>query len=218
MPFPLDEFLVKLLIILVGFPVHEAAHATMALWLGDDTAKHLGRVSLNPLKHLDPLGTIMLLLPGSFIGWAKPTPYNPQRIRGSRSAGEALISVAGPLSNLLMATLVALAYRLAGGRPLGSLRGLDGAAPGERCALLFITFNLALFLFNLIPLPPLDGFGAVSQIAAGGMKRWLRKLNARAGFLILFAVLIADDLSGLQLVNRAIGDGVRYLLVMLVGG
>ena len=77
MEFSGTELFAKILIVLLALPAHEAAHATMAYFLGDDTAKRLGRVSLNPLRHLDPMGTLLLLIPGSLIGWAKPTPFNP---------------------------------------------------------------------------------------------------------------------------------------------
>src|SRR6185369_10326497 len=99
MNFSWPELFAKILIILLALPAHEASHAAMAYLLGDDTAKRLGRVSLNPLRHLDPLGTVLLLIPGSFIGWAKPTPFNDTNLRGSRSLGSALIYLAGPLSN-----------------------------------------------------------------------------------------------------------------------
>lgn len=204
-----DELLIKIVILLLVFPIHEAAHATMALWLGDDTAKHLGRVSLNPLKHLDLVGTIMMLIPNSIIGWAKPVPYNPLRLRGSRSLGGALISVAGPLSNFLVALLVCLFVRFAG----------PDRISGQVAELLvkFSFINLALFIFNLIPLPPLDGFGVVSQLAAGPMKESLHRLNAQYGFLILFAILVIDDLSGFHLISQFIHALAQRLLLLLIG-
>ena len=113
-------YVTKAIILLLALPAHEACHALMAWWLGDDTAKHQGRISLNPLHHLDPWGTILLLIPGSFIGWAKPTPFNPLRLRGNRSLGSALIYLAGPFSNLLQAGLFSLVFRillLAGVKP-----------------------------------------------------------------------------------------------------
>ena len=190
-------YAVKAMILLLALPMHEACHAGMAYLLGDDTAKHQGRISLNPLRHLDPWGTIMILIPGNIIGWAKPTPFNPLNLRGNRSFGSALIYLAGPFSNLLQAGFFSLVFRIL------LLSGVQAPLPYELLKMI-ILLNLALFIFNLLPLPPLDGFGALSQIAAGEFKNTLASLQ-RLGFPILFVILIADQLSGFNFIGHIIG-------------
>ena len=209
MEFSGTELFAKVLIILLALPAHEAAHATMAYFLGDDTAKRLGRVSLNPLRHLDPMGTLLLLIPGSLIGWAKPTPFNAARLRGSRSLGSALIYLAGPLSNFAQAVLWAGLLR--GGLALGLHH-----RPTLEVLLLLLQLNLALGIFNLIPLPPLDGFGAASQLAAGEMRLWLEKIQ-RTGFLILFAVILLDNFAGTHYIGQFIGAMTQAISRWLLG-
>lgn len=141
-----------LLLLLVSFPVHEAAHATVAWKLGDGHARALGRVSLDPRRHLDPLGAALLVLSalsgGGMIGWAKPTPVMAQSLRGG-SLGWAIVAVAGPLSNLCVAGASAVLYRLSEGMPGSDLVG--------QLAGYFTYFNVSLFFLNLLPIPPFDG-------------------------------------------------------------
>lgn len=128
--------------LLLAITVHEAAHAWVALRLGDDTAERLGRVTLNPLAHLDVMGTLMLLVVG--FGWGKPVPVNPNALRSHWD--ELLVSLAGPFSNLITAALIALAVRI---------------FPISDALLVFfgmlLFYQIVLMLFNLIPIPPLDG-------------------------------------------------------------
>ncbi len=130
----LPTLLAKIVILLVGFPIHELAHAWVAYRLGDNTAKNQGRLTLNPLKHLDPLGSLLLLV--SVIGWAKPVPVNPYHLRYGPRVGHAIVSAAGPLSNLLMAALIAIPWRLG---------VFEGASPEvARFAIIFVGVNVAL--------------------------------------------------------------------------
>lgn len=134
--------------------IHEVAHGFMALALGDPTAKHQGRLTLNPISHLDPVGSFFVpllgyLLGGFIIGWAKPVPFNPYNLRNSRW-GEALVAIAGPLSNIFLALIFGLFIRF------GSPENYLGTASLSILGIIVI-INLTLALFNLVPIPPLDG-------------------------------------------------------------
>lgn len=161
---------------------HEVAHGYAALALGDTTAKDQGRLSLNPIAHIDPWGTILLPLLmtamfGAGFGYAKPVPVNPYRFRGDRRVGMFLTGIAGPTANLVMATLAGIVVRIIG---LGSFIGTG--------AYLFALVNLVLLFFNLIPLPPLDGSRVLPlilpQSAMNAYHQW-----ERYGFIILIAIL-----------------------------
>ncbi len=136
--------------LIIGITVHEFMHAWTANFLGDPTPKKFGRLSLNPLAHLEPIGTLALLFLG--FGWGKPVPVNPNNFKNPR-LGSALTSIAGPLTNLLVADVLAIAYRFS---------GLTTSTLGGRVILAIIFYNLLLMVFNLIPIPPLDGAGFVA--------------------------------------------------------
>lgn len=133
--------------LIIGITVHEFMHAWTANYLGDSTPGRAGRITLNPFAHLDPLGTLALLFLG--FGWGKPVPINPNNFKNPR-LGSALTSLAGPLTNLLLADILALTYRFS---------GLTTDTLGGRVILAIIFYNLLLMIFNLIPIPPLDGSG-----------------------------------------------------------
>jgi Zn-dependent protease len=139
------------ILFLTSMPFHEWAHAWAAFQLGDDTAARQGRLTINPLAHLDPIGTLSLVFFG--FGWGRPVPVNPYRLRGNLRGSRALVSVAGPLSNLLLAMLAAIPFRLG----WLSLYGASSFISLPGILRQFISINLALMLFNLIPFPPLDG-------------------------------------------------------------
>lgn len=163
-------------VLIFAFCVHEAAHAWMASRLGDQTARMLGRVTLNPAKHIDPLGSIIFPLIGAFyggflIGWAKPTPVTPRNFKHYRR-DDILVTIAGPLSNLLMAFvalviliavkhtatgLPALAAAISFAQGAGAITGGSILVPILLLLYVSILINLLLFVFNLFPIPPLDG-------------------------------------------------------------
>ena len=150
------EFLLQITILIFSVVIHEVSHGAAAYAMGDSTAKDAGRLTLNPLKHLDPFGSVILpvitYLTGGFIfGWARPVPYNPYYLRNQKY-GPALVGAAGPLSNVLVALVFGLIIRFLG--PDLSL----ALSPAFLRIVVFIVFlNLVLAIFNLVPIPPLDG-------------------------------------------------------------
>jgi len=181
------NILISLLVLIVSLSVHEAAHAWSANQLGDDTAKRLGRVTLNPIAHTDPIGTLLLPLIAKMsgaplIGWAKPTPVNVRNLRHPRR-DHILVTAAGPVSNLLIAVAAAAAMRV----------GLTGGDWLELLLFEALTLNVLLAVFNMLPIPPLDG----GQILMGLLPPPLAiKLGFlyQYGFLILMALLITGIL------------------------
>jgi Zn-dependent protease len=183
-------------VLLFSLSFHESAHAWMASKLGDDTAKNLGRVSLNPIVHMDPIGTLLFPLIQIFtsvplLGWAKPTPYNPANFRRevTMRKGHVLVAAAGPVSNFLLAILFgALLVALARG-------GVSLDSFPATLALMGIQLNVALAVFNLVPIPPLDG----SKVASFGLRGDLGEKYDRAvgpyGFVILMLLLMTGALS-----------------------
>ena len=182
-------FIVIGVLLLVAFPIHEFAHAYAAWRLGDGTARLFGRLTLNPAAHFDPAGGLILVLSvilsgGTFgFGWAKPTPVNPANLRGGRR-GDAYVALAGPLSNLILAAAAALVFRLldATGTPLPDLLG--------NVLFTFFSINLALMIFNLIPIPPLDGSHVLFAILDPRTSWQAQAFLARWGTLILFAAIL----------------------------
>jgi Zn-dependent protease len=158
--YPLEHLPFVVIVIMIVFTVHEFAHAYSAYKFGDDTAYKEGRVSLNPMVHLDVMGTILLLIAG--FGWAKPVPVNASRFKHRRIMS-IVVSAVGPLSNLLMAFIGMLIVYV-----LFATGVIQAASPGVQSAIMVFFFyfnliNILLFVFNLIPLPPLDGYRIVSE-------------------------------------------------------
>ncbi|RPJ26676.1 MAG: site-2 protease family protein [Planctomycetaceae bacterium] len=167
--------------LLYSIVLHELAHGWMAARMGDPTAQQLGRLSLNPLKHLDPVGTLLLFVFG--FGWAKPVPVDVRNFREPRK-GFVLVSAAGIVVNVILAFLALLALRLSSASPADALT-----------AFLYILaqVNLTLAAFNLIPIPPLDGSKILMGLVSGRILQWLLQLE-RYGFIILIGLLYFDVL------------------------
>lgn len=192
----LSQLIVLILLLGVAFPIHELAHALTARQLGDDTSERLGRITLNPLAHLDPFGTLLFALTG--FGWAKPVPVNTYRLRGNPRTSFAIVALAGPISNLLLAGLFALLFRLT-----LSFAGRDSLLTN---VLLFafsvaVQLNIFLALFNLIPIPPLDGSRLLTALLPDQGQVWMDQLE-RYGFIILIA-LSATGVLGQLIVRPA---------------
>jgi Zn-dependent protease len=185
--FPYEDIPFVLLVILIAFTLHEFAHAFFAYKFGDPTAKDQGRVTLNPMAHLDIIGIIFILVAG--FGWARPVPVNRSYFRKPRLMG-IIVSIAGPISNLLIAFAGMLIYVLVIYYNL-----MDHTSPGVRVALdrffyYLINLNVMLFIFNLIPIPPLDGYRIVQDLAPNRVRAWLSQYEHWAVFILLLLVFI----------------------------
>lgn len=196
------------ILFLTSMPVHEWAHAFVAYRLGDDTAALHGRLTLNPLAHLDPMGIITLVLFG--YGWGKPVPVSPYRLRGNMRASRALVSIAGPFSNLVLAMLAAIPFRMGwldldiGGRSLISLPNI---------LFTFILINLGLMLFNLIPFPPLDGSRILAWLLPRQWADIMDQLERYGGFGLLMILFL---LSRSGILSRVIQPALLFMLRALL--
>jgi Zn-dependent protease len=179
------SFIIFLLAIALAIGVHEAAHAWAADKLGDDTARSMGRTSINPLVHLDPMGSLLFLLVG--FGWGKPVPVNENRLRKQNNV--ILVALAGPASNLLTALILSLVYRFA---------SLPTIAPVLE---LFILVNLSLMVFNLIPIPPLDG----SKILRLFLPSDAFAMLEQYGFVLIIVLFFL-----LRVGNSSLGTGLMH--------
>ena len=176
-----------LVIVLSSVILHELAHGVMAYWLGDDTAKNAGRLSLNPIRHIDPYMSIIVpvvlyLLEAPVFGGAKPVPINSHNLKWG-VWGMALVAIAGPLTNFLLALLSFLI-----GHFSGLLYGSGGEIP-EFVFTEFLYINLGFMLFNLIPVPPLDGSRVLYAIAPDGFRRILMQVE-QYGIIIFYALIL----------------------------
>jgi Zn-dependent protease len=210
--------IVVAIMLLVGLPIHEFSHALAAYRLGDGTAKMFGRLTLNPIAHFDPVGGSLLALTfiGSAItgtpigfGWAKPTPINPLNLGNGRH-GEAIVAAAGPISNLVLAALAALPLRFILLDPLADLHSLP-----IQILSLFIQINLLLMIFNLIPIPPLDGSKVMFSFMDRRTEYQIRPILEQYGFIILIAILFLPP--GNSIGSRIISPIINGLFHVLVG-
>jgi Zn-dependent protease len=188
--------------ILIALTVHEFSHAFAAHYLGDQTAKRMGRLSLNPLAHIDPIGFLALVLVG--FGWGKPVPFNPYNLRYPKW-GSALVAAAGPVSNIAMVIVAGMVLKYAGPfLPNGNLLG-------EFLALL-VGLNVMLCLFNLIPIPPLDGSKFLLSALTAPEHYKTRFLLETRGPLILLAFIVLDSLSGLNILSTVFSVAINFAL------
>ncbi len=184
--------IVSLLIALVlGITVHEFSHAATATWLGDSTPRYQGRLTLAPLAHLDVVGSLMFIVGG--FGWGKPVQFNPYALRANPRTGSALVALAGPISNFVLAALVAIPVRLMPlvlGVPMQRL-ALTSSPEALLFQLLFyiVLYNLLLGVFNLIPIFPLDGFSILMGVLPAEMAYQFEQTR-QWGIGLLFALLL----------------------------
>jgi Zn-dependent protease len=205
----------RLIILVIAFTIHEFAHAITATYFGDDTPRINGRLTLNPLSHLDPMGSLLLLVAG--FGWAKPVPVNPYALQRRSSSAMMWVSLAGPLSNLLMAVVAAIPFRLGWVNLYSNLGSSPRIFPTASQFLTeFIFINLLLMLFNLIPLAPLDGEKVADFFFPPSWSRVLDQIRPY-GPLILIAVLFVGPMVGIDIMNRVLMPPLRSLFLLLVG-
>jgi Zn-dependent protease len=203
------------IILLVSFPVHEFSHALAAYRLGDGTAKLFGRLTLNPIVHFDPIGGLMLIVSGLFsgigFGWAKPTPVNPMNLRGGRES-EALVAFAGPASNLVLAAAAALPLRYI----IHSTIRFDIPDVVYLVLLDLVVINLALAIFNLIPIPPLDGSKVLYAFLPPRLVWQWRPILDQYGFFLLILLIIPIGPGG-AILSQIFETFLNPLLGLLLG-
>jgi Zn-dependent protease len=214
----LIQLVIIIVAVLIAIDVHECCHAWMASRMGDPTAKQLGRVSLNPIVHLDPLGTLMIFLTaiaGFGIGWGKPVPVDPYRLRYGPRVGMGIVSFAGPLANLTTAALLAVPFRM----------GMSNLPPFLLDLLFIVSWvNIGLAVFNLLPLPPLDGYGVLQGILASIRAPWayrwsytLARYERYGPMVLMLIIMVGWYIPGLSLFQWFLRPVLSLLSRLILG-
>jgi Zn-dependent protease len=189
--FPLEKIPYVIITLMIAFTIHEFAHAYVAYKFGDPTAKRQGRLTLSPLAHLDPFGTLLIFIAG--FGWARPVPVNRYFFKRPRLAG-VLVSVAGPLSNLVIAFLgTAIWYILLATNALTALPE-NYVNSLQVFFNIFVSLNVMLFIFNLLPFPPLDGYRIIEDLAPTHIRAKMTQYESYG--IIIFLILVITPLDG----------------------
>jgi Zn-dependent protease len=206
----------SLLAVVLGITIHEFSHALSADLLGDPTARHQGRLTLNPLAHFDPIGGLMILvssISGFGFGWGKPVPVNPVNLRFGPRVGMALTSFAGPFSNVVLATLVAAPLRLVHTLPYTAYLVLYT----------IVSTNVALAVFNMLPLYPLDGFSVLHGILSTIRARWAYDLShwldgmLAWGPMLFIGLLVLGQVLGRSIIWAILGPIHTLLMRAILG-
>lgn len=213
--YTLLKYLSRILTMFLVLPLHEAAHGFVAKKMGDDTAELQGRITLNPFAHLDPIGSILMLLTG--FGWAKPVPVNPMRMKKYR-AGISITALAGPMSNLIAAFVSGLVFNLLYCSETVASQYIEyvynGTVTPLVCLMMILQFlfsiNVGLAIFNLIPLPPLDGFNILRYFTSERVDRWFYRYQREISITFLVVLILITRLPSeynlLYKVTDAVGD------------
>lgn len=210
----------RLVTLLLVMPVHEASHALVAKWLGDDTAERQGRISLNPFAHLDLMGSILIVFTG--FGWAKPVQVNPNRMKHPRG-GYALTALAGPVSNLIVAFLSIFVWACLLCTKSGITAYMSSDITAMSSVLMLLQFlfsvNVGLAMFNLIPVPPLDGFNVLRFFLGSKVDRWFyeHQQQLQLGFLLFILVLnyIPSQFNLLSIAREFVSNKMLHLVIKI---
>lgn len=201
-PYQIVVYFLRALVVLIAIPFHEAAHALVSHWLGDDTAVRAGRLSLNPLRHFDPLGALCMLIGG--VGWAKPVGVNPRNYKNPK-VGMAISAAAGPISNFLLAWVSMILYKCV------IYSGLGGLVPTLMLFLYdMVAMNLSLGVFNLIPVPPFDGSRIVLLFLP--QRLYFKAMQYERQIMLIVLLLVFFGL-----LNRPLSIVVNFMWELLVG-
>lgn len=203
MSFDLVQWVIKIPVLLFAITIHEYAHGRAALWLGDPTAKLSGRLSFNPLHHIDPFGAICLFLFN--FGWAKPVPVNPRYFKNMRR-DIIIMSLCGPLANISAAFLAGMLIRYL-------------LLPWEvyQITLIYLLFmNIGLGLFNLLPIPPLDGSHVLENALSPNAAQKYREFG-RYGPILILAIVMLDNFAHTGIINRVLIGPMKYLAHLFSG-
>ncbi len=207
------EFVYLIVALVIGITVHEFSHAWAALLLGDHTAESQGRVSLNPVRHLDPFGTVMVVLAG--FGWGKPTPVNPSNLRIGPRAGFAIVAAAGPVSNILTAILFAVPLSL------GFVNVAAGLPFGFQAVILLqyiIVLNIVLAVFNLLPIPPMDGFNFLLGVLPSRAAASVARLAPYGPIVLLGLIALPIFFPGVNPIGWVVSPIQQFLARLILPG
>ncbi len=207
-----DELICRVITLVIAFTFHEFAHAAVADWFGDLTPREAGRLTLNPLVHLDIFGSLLLLVSG--FGWAKPTPINPVVLRQRSRFALLWVSLAGPASNFLLVAVAAVPLRLGWVKITMPGSGIL-PTPGE-FLFVFLVINLSLMIFNLIPLPPLDGEKVLSSLLPDRVSVIYAKIQPYGPILFILLLFVAP-LAGVDVIGWIMTPAVLGLRKLLIG-
>jgi len=205
----------RVVVLLTAFAFHEFAHAWAAVRFGDETPRINGRLTLNPLAHLDPIGSLMLIAAG--FGWAKPVQVNPYVLERRSPAALMWVSLAGPASNLLLAVIASIPFQLGLVSAYGAMVNPGSIVPSlDKLLYEFVFINLLLCLFNLIPIAPLDGEKIFTYFLPANIAQVFDTIRPY-GPLILMALIFLGPLLGINLLGMIIGPPLQALMNILVG-
>lgn len=221
MGFNLNQLIYFVPAFVIAIAVHEASHALTATLLGDPSPKAAGRLSLNPLRHLDPLGTVTLFIVG--FGWGKPVFVNPSAFRVNPRTGMALTAVAGPLSNIITATVFGMFYRffLYPSAVSGLITNPAGPSQTTMIVLQLVNaiayINVVLAVFNLIPLPPLDGFSVLMGILPKRAALRIAPLAQYGPGVLLLLFFFVPYVLKIDVISRVIGPPIAFIFQTIIG-